>query len=174
MVQGLIQIYTGNGKGKSTAAFGLALRASGWNMRTAIIQFMKDGDGYGETKAIDALPHIDMYSYGIKGFLRKGETPDPLNLQKAQQALAKVRQVLADPEIDIVILDEINNAVYFGLVSEAEVLQLMADKRCDQELILTGRSATAAMIENADLVTEMREIKHPYQKGISARQGIEY
>ncbi len=172
--QGLIEVYTGDGKGKSTAAFGLALRASGWGMHTAIVQFMKPGEGYGETEAIAQIPHIHLYSFGIKGFLRKGEQPDQESLKAASAAMQKAVQMMNDPNIDILILDEINNAIYFDLVSEEEVLSLLDQKRPDQELILTGRSATAVIIARADLVTEMKEIKHPYQKGISARRGIEY
>ncbi len=172
--QGLIEIYTGNGKGKSTAAFGLALRASGWGMRSAVVQFMKPGEGYGEIAALAKIPEITVYSFGAEGFLSLGETPPPEHLAAAAAAMAKAEQVLADPRIDLVILDEINNAVLFGLVGEDEVLALLEHKQPGQELVLTGRAATPALIELADLVTEMREIKHPYQQGVNARRGIEY
>lgn len=110
----------------------------------------------------------------LKAFYVRAEQPDQESLKAASAAMQKAVQMMNDPNIDILILDEINNAIYFDLVSEEEVLSLLDQKRPDQELILTGRSATAVIIARADLVTEMKEIKHPYQKGISARRGIEY
>lgn len=171
---GLIQIYTGNGKGKSTAAFGLALRASGWGLKTVIIQFMKPGDGYGETKAIADLPLIEMYSYGCRHFLKKGVAPKEEDIALAAAALAKAEQALADESIDLLILDELSNAIYFDLVSEQQALSLLDKKRTNQELVITGRNAPACLIERADLVSEIKEIKHPAQQGVQARRGIEY
>lgn len=171
---GLIEIYTGNGKGKTTAAFGLALRASGCGLHTAIVQFMKKGEWYSEIAAIEQLPLVDIYSYGGSKFLKKGTPPDEENLQLAAAAVAKARELMAGGEIDILILDELNNAVYFDLLSEDDALALFREKPAYMELVATGRNATEAMIEAADLVTEMREIKHPYQKGIQGRKGIEY
>ena len=172
--QGLIQIYTGNGKGKSTAAFGLALRASGAGMKTVILQFMKKGEWYSEIKAFDALPQVQIHSFGSEHYLKKGELPSDADMALAAQAMAKAKEVMADRDIDILILDELCIAVYFGLVKEEEALRLMENKPTWQELVITGRNATEAMIAGADLVTEMREIKHPYQKGITARKGIEF
>ena len=172
--QGLIEVYTGDGKGKSTAAFGLALRAAGWGLHTAIVQFMKHGEGYGETQAIAAMPAIDLYSFGIKGFLHKGEPPDAESLSAAKAAMAKAAQLMGDQRVDILVLDEINNAIDFGLVSEEDALELIQKKPLGQELILTGRHAPETIIAIADLVTEMKEIKHPYHQGIPARRGIEY
>lgn len=171
---GLIQIYTGNGKGKTTAAFGLALRASGCGLRTAIVQFMKKGEWYSEIAAIKNLPLVDIYSYGGSSFLKKGEPPDAENLQLAADAVAKARELMAAGDVDILILDELNNAVFFDLITEEEALALFREKPAYMELVATGRNATEAMIQAADLVTEMREIKHPYQKGIQGRKGIEY
>ena len=171
---GLIQIYTGKGKGKSTAAFGLALRASGWGLHCAVIQFMKEGEWYGECRALADFPLIDIHSYGIGKFLKKGTPPDERSKELAAEAMAGARQLLADDKVDILILDELANAVYFDLVSEEDVLELMAAKRPDQELVITGRNATEAMIAKADLVSEIKEIKHPYNSGVQARKGIEY
>ena len=171
---GLIQIYTGNGKGKSTAAFGLALRAAGCGLRTAIVQFMKKGEWYGEIAAIKQLPLVDIYSYGGSKFLKKGTPPDQENLDLAAAAMAKARELMAQEEIDILILDELNNAVFFDLITEEQALALFEEKPSYMELIATGRNATSAMTARADLVTEMREIKHPYQQGIQARKGIEF
>ena len=172
--EGLIQIYTGDGKGKSTAAFGLSLRAAGWGLHTAIVQFMKNGKNCGEIIALANNPLIDVYCFGSGQFLTKNKAPDEKNLEIAQDAMAKARELLADPSIDILILDEICNAIYFDLTTEAEVLALLNSKRSDQEVILTGQKATAALLKKADLITNMQMVKHPYQKGIDARKGIEY
>ena len=173
-LHGLTQIYTGNGKGKSTAAFGLAVRASGCGMKVVIVQFMKKGEWYGEIEGFRHLHNVDIYSYGGGKFLKQRVAPDEENLALARAAMAKAYEAMQDESVDIVILDELNNAVYFDLVTEEDALALMAARPEDTELIITGRNATERMIEAADLVTEMREIKHPYQKGIQARQGIEY
>ncbi|MDO4732490.1 MAG: cob(I)yrinic acid a,c-diamide adenosyltransferase [Bacillota bacterium] len=172
--KGLIQIYTGNGKGKTTAAFGLALRASGSGLRTAIVQFMKKGEWYSEIVAIAHLPLVEIFSYGGSKFLKKGTPPDEENLQLARDAVAKARELMTAGEVDILILDELNNAVFFDLLTEEEALCLFREKPAHMELVVTGRNATEAMMEAADLVTEMREIKHPYQKGIQGRKGIEF
>ena len=117
---------------------------------------------------------IDVYCFGSGQFLTKNKAPDEKNLEIAQDAMAKARELLADPSIDILILDEICNAIYFDLTTEAEVLALLNSKRSDQEVILTGQKATAALLKKADLITNMQMVKHPYQKGIDARKGIEY
>lgn len=171
---GLVQVYTGNGKGKSTAAFGLALRAAGAGMRVVIIQFMKKGEWYGEIASFQLLPNISIHSYGGGKFLKKGVPPDVENLALAAAAMAKAREAMADENVDMLILDELNNAVYFDLVSEEDALRLIDERPARQELVITGRNATPAIIDAADLVTEMREIKHPYQQGVQARKGIEY
>lgn len=172
--QGLVQIYTGNGKGKSTAAFGLALRAAGCGLKVVIVQFMKKGEWYGEIAGFRHLPEVEIFSYGGSRFLKKGAPPDEENLDLARQALAKAYETMADQSVDILILDELNNAVFFDLVTEEQALALIQAHPAHQELIVTGRNATEAMIQAADLVTEMREIKHPYQKGVQARKGIEF
>lgn len=173
--QGLTQIYTGNGKGKSTAAFGLALRAVGSGLKVVIIQFMKKGQWYGEINSLSRLaPEIEIHSFGGEKFLKKGAPPDEENIRLAQSALDLAYRVMADPKIDLLILDELNNAIFFDLVSEDAALELMARRPAWQELVITGRNATEKMIAGADLVTEMREIKHPYQRGIGARKGIEF
>ncbi len=172
--KGSIQIYTGTGKGKSTAAFGLALRASGWGLRTVIIQFMKTEGGSGESSACAALPLISIYAFGSGNFLRKGTKIAQVDLDLAKAAIAKAEEAFADPATDIVILDELNNALYFDLVSEADCLSLISKKRPDQELIITGRNAPQCLIDLADLVTDMQAVKHPGDKGVNARRGIEY
>jgi len=169
---GLVQIYTGEGKGKSTAAFGMALRAAGWGMKTAIIQFMKKGEWYGESKTLTMIPQIEVYAFGAQCLLRKGQENEE-HTCLALKALAKAEELLF-AEIDILILDEIFNAIWFDLISEEDYLALLAKKPTHLEIIATGRNASETAIAKADLVTEMQEIKHPYQKGILARKGIEF
>ncbi len=170
--QGLIQVYTGNGKGKTTAAFGLAMRAAGHGQKTVIIQFMKPKEGSGEVVAAKRLaPEITVYSFGREGFVEKA-TPRDVSL--AKEALDKAKECLALPDLDMLILDEINNALYFQLVSLAEVLELLAQKPAKIELVLTGRNAPKELLDAADLVTCMEEIKHPYNFKLPKREGIEY
>jgi cob(I)alamin adenosyltransferase len=171
---GLIQVYTGDGKGKSTAAFGLALRAMGCGLRVAIVQFMKKGEWYSEIAAFARLPEIEIYSFGCDGFLKKGEPPPAAHVEQARAALQKSRDILSAGQSDLLILDEFNNALYFELVTQEETRELLALKPAHTEVVLTGRNAPDYVLQAADLVTEMREIKHPYQRGLPARRGIEY
>lgn len=170
--RGLIQIYTGDGKGKTTAALGLALRAAGWGMKTVIVQFMKNSKNSGELKALAGIPQISVFSYG-NDYLLYHKNVCIQDVLLAKEALQKARESMRE-DIDILILDEINNALDFGLLEEAEVLELLRNKPARLEIIATGRDASEAMLAAADLVTEMRELKHPYQRGIKARKGIEY
>ena len=171
---GLIQVYTGNGKGKSTAAFGLALRAAGNGLKVAIIQFMKKGGWYGEIQAFAKLPEIMLASFGGEGFIKKGTTPSPEHFKQAQAALAQAEQLLIAGQTDLLILDELNNALFFDLLSQEEIERLLALKPSHTEVVITGRNAPEYLLQAADLVTEMREIKHPFQRGLPARRGIEY
>jgi cob(I)alamin adenosyltransferase len=174
LAQGLIQVYTGNGKGKSTAAFGLAMRAIGQGLRVQIVQFMKSGAYYGEITTIKKLsPDIEVRSFGREGFIKRGNAR-PEDYALAQEALDFAEEIMLAGERDILILDDINNAVYFELLSVERVLELLKQKPPNVELILTGRNAVVEIIEVAHLVTECREIKHPYQLGIGSRLGIEY
>jgi cob(I)alamin adenosyltransferase len=170
---GLTQVYTGDGKGKTTAALGLALRAAGNGMRTYIGQFLK-GQRYGEMESIQRLvPYVTLEQYGLNEWVHaEGVTPEQRTA--AQEGLAKIRRALTSGEYDIVVADEINIALYFGVLTEEEVIELIVAKPPQVELVLTGRRAPNAIIERADLVTEMREVRHPYQLGIPARAGIEF
>ncbi len=168
--RGLVQVYTGNGKGKTTAAWGQALRASGQGLKVAIIQFFK-GKGSGEAKMAKKL-NLSVYSFcpvhpsfgGEKEELKK----------ECKKAIAFAKRLVMSKKYDLIILDEINIALRDRLIEVNEVLDLIKKKPKGIELILTGRGAPKKIIEVADLVTEMREIKHPYQKGIKGRRGIEY
>ena len=170
---GLVQIYTGDGKGKTTAALGLVLRAAGHNMRSYIGQFMKGVD-YGELHAVQMLdPYVTIEQYGQPSFVHSPRaTPEDIRL--AQEGLEKARTAMLSGTYHIVVLDEVCVALHFELLSLKEVLALIEAKPEHVELVLTGRRAPPELIERADLVSEMREIKHPYQQGIEARKGIEY
>jgi cob(I)alamin adenosyltransferase len=171
--QGQVQVYTGNGKGKTTAALGLALRAAGSGFRTYIGQFCK-GQHYGELESIKRLaPLVTIEQFGRKSFMHIKEPPDPADVRMARRGLARCREALASRRYDIVVADEILIALFFHLLSEAEVLALIDDRPAAVELVLTGRYAPAAVIRKAGLVTEMKERKHYYAKGVEARAGIE-
>lgn len=172
--EGYIQVYTGNGKGKSTAAFGLALRAVGCGMNVVIIQFMKVKGCYAEEEGFKMLgSKLQHYAYGGKNWVKKGQgTEEDYALAKA--AMDKALEAITNPENDVVILDEINNALYFELVTTEQVLDLLSHKQPNVEVVLTGRNAPQEIMDAADLVTEMREVKHYYTKGVNSRKGIEY
>jgi cob(I)alamin adenosyltransferase len=169
--KGYVQVYTGDGKGKTTAALGLALRASGHGMRTYIGQFMK-GQLYGELDALRDHPHITIEQYGDVRCIRREEVT-PEHVAQAQRGLEQAREAMLSGEYDIVVLDEVNVTIWFGLLTVEEVHAFLDEKPEHVELILTGRRAPQELLERANLVTEMREVKHYYEKGVPAREGIE-
>ncbi len=170
-MKGYIQVYTGNGKGKTTAALGLSLRAAGAGLRVFIAQFNKKGD-YSEIKALKRFADlITVEQYGL-GRFTDGK-PLPEDIVAARKGLKRVKSILSEGEYQVVILEEANVATKFGLFSVQDLLGVMLAKPDNVELVITGRGAAARIIENADLVTEMRAVKHYYQKGIVARVGIE-
>lgn len=170
-MRGYTHIYTGNGKGKTTAAFGLALRAAGNGMKVFIGQFVK-GMIYSEIKAIEKFsPQIVTKQFGLECFINRKPTKD--DILAAQKGLSEIKQIISSNEYDIVILDEINIALFYNLIELEEVVSLIKNKPENIELVLTGRYAPKELIELADLVTEMKEVKHYYEKGIMAREGIE-
>lgn len=171
--RGLVQVYTGNGKGKTTAAMGLIVRCVGHDGKAAMVQFMKGWPFYGEIKGLSYLPNVELFRTGGDKCFRKGKHADR-DLEEAQRGLEIAEKCLTNPKYDLVVLDEINVAVDFGLLKISDVLNLISIKLPTIELVLTGRNAPEEIIEIADLVTEMVEIKHPYQKNISARKGVEY
>ncbi|MDM7924548.1 MAG: cob(I)yrinic acid a,c-diamide adenosyltransferase [bacterium] len=167
-----VQIYTGDGKGKTTAALGLAMRALGRGWRVLLIQFLKPPGGSGETGACLRLPGFESMQFGGRAFVRS-EPPDPADRERAERGLQAAEQRMGEGW-DMIILDEILQAVSLGLIGEENVLGLMRNRPDSVELVLTGRGATEALIAEADLVTEMVAVKHPYAKGMPARPGIEY
>lgn len=172
--KGLVIVNTGNGKGKTTAAMGMALRAWGQGLKILMLQFIKGGSGYGELKAAARMPGFEIMAMG-EGFIRdaEGDKMDG-HRQAAREALTRAREEITSGRWDMIILDEINYAVGFGLVSEEEVLELIDMKPPILHLVLTGRNAADRVIAKADLVTEMKEIKHPYASGIKAQKGVEF
>ncbi len=171
--KGYIQVYTGNGKGKTTAALGQAIRAAGHGHKTYFGQFLK-GQDYGELSAIKKLSSfITIEQFGRKGFIHVTENPDEEDIARAQKGLAKCAKMMMSQEYRIIVLDEINVAVHFNLFSEKDIHDFLDARPEDVEVILTGRYAPDSFIQRADLVTEMKEIKHYYKTGIQARLGIE-
>lgn len=171
--QGMIQVYTGDGKGKTTAALGLACRAVGHGYKVLIIQFIKGNIDYGELETARRLaPHLTIRPMG-RGCRIRRKSLDPEDVKLCHEAMLYAQRAIAGREYDIVVLDEINVAVDLGLLKKEEVLRLLDERPSDVELILTGRHAAQEIIERADLVTEMKEIKHYYRKGVESRTGIE-
>jgi cob(I)alamin adenosyltransferase len=171
--KGYIQVYTGNGKGKTTASLGLAVRAAGHGLRTVIIQFMKGWIDYGELNGVAMLsPFVEIHQAGRDTFVER-KNPDPEDVRLAREGWELAKAVVLGRKADIVVLDEINCAVDFGLLPLVEVLDLLRRKPDGMEIVLTGRGAPEEIVAIADLVTEMREIKHYYGKGIDARVGVE-
>jgi cob(I)alamin adenosyltransferase len=172
MVKGLIQVYTGDGKGKTTAALGLALRAAGRNMKVLIVQFMKKWD-YGELHSAKLISNITLKTFGTKEFVYKGKVKK-IDYEEAKKAFSFGIEGMQSGDYDIVIFDELNMALYYELLDLKEVVEKLKEKPDNVEVVITGRRAPQEIIEIADLVTEMKEVKHPYQKGVEARRGIEY
>ena len=171
-MKGYVQIYTGNGKGKTTAAFGLALRACGADKKVFIAQFVK-GKTYSEIKAAqNYLPQAEIKQYGNGYFIVK--KPTDADIESAQQGLNEIKELIQSERYDLVILDEIFIALHYKLISVEAVTELITNKPANLELVLTGRYAPNEIIELADLVTEMKEVKHYYKKGVPARKGIEF
>ena len=171
-MQSYIQIYTGNGKGKTTAALGLTLRAAGAGKKVFFAQFVK-GQRYSEVKAIEQyLPMVEIKQYGLDCFIWK--KPTQADIDAAQQGLREVKDIMLSGKYDVLVLDEANIAVFYGLFSVQELIDVVTQNPTETEIIITGRYAAPELIEIADLVTEMKEIKHYYNKGIKARIGIEH
>ena len=170
-MKGYIQVYTGNGKGKTTAALGLAIRAAGAGLKVFIAQFIKMGE-YSEIKALKRFKDlITMEQFGTGRFI-KGK-PSASDIEGARKGIEKVKAAFTSGQYNVVIMEEANVAAKLGLLSVENLLKIMDEKPKDVELVITGRGADSRIIEKADLVTEMKEVKHYFQKGVKARTGIE-
>jgi len=171
---GLVQVYTGNGKGKTTAALGLAMRAIGHNLTVYMIQFMKGRTNYGELHSAKRLPNLKIEQFGRPSFVDR-KKPAKVDIEGAEKALRRAKEVIDSDRWDIVILDEINVALDYKLIRVKDVLKLIRSKPHHIELVLTGRKAPKSVTSIADLVSEVREVKHPYQtRKLKSRRGIEY
>ena len=190
---GLVQVYTGDGKGKTTAALGLGLRAVGHGYKVRMIQFMKGTSYTGEVRAVRRLaPEFEIFQFGrdckYADKMRSGEAvcdgcgqcfvtlgkPEPRDIRYAREAYDLAVRTLDESQADLVILDEISNALHYQLLDLEDAASLIARRPPGVELVLTGRNMPAAILDMADLVTEMRMVKHPFESGIAARHGIEY
>ena len=173
---GLIQIYTGTGKGKTTAAIGAGIRAVGQGLRVHMIQFLKGGDNfppYGEVRALEQIPRFTLEQFGPSHFIEPGAISDE-DRKIVRRGLQQAGEVLSSGDYDLVILDEINVVLHLGMATLQEILDLLDRKATQTEVILTGRGAPEALFERADLVSRIDAVKHPFDKGIKARPGIEY
>lgn len=167
----MIQIYTGNGKGKTTAALGLALRAAGAGKKVFIAQFVK-GMAYSEVKALEKIPGIEIRQYGLDCFIKN--EPTQKDIDAARRGLKAVAQIMAEEKYDMIILDEVNIATYYKLFPVEDLVSLLKNTSKKMEIVLTGRYAAEELLKMADLVTEMKEVRHYYLNGVEAREGIEF
>ena len=171
--KGLVQVFTGDGKGKTTAALGTALRALGHGLKVFVVVFMKGNYPYGEWEALSRFPNATVVRFGFLDFTDPNNVK-PEEREQAKLALTAAREAVASGEYDLVILDEVNIAAAWNLIGIDDVCRLIRDKPSHVELILTGRRADKKLVELADLVTECIKVKHPYDKGTLAREGIEF
>ena len=170
---GCIHVITGDGKGKTTSALGIALRAAGHNFKTLMIQFMKKGWDYGELHVVRLIPNIQIVQYGTPDFVDK-TNPLPIDFQEAEAGLKRFEKEMKGEEWNIIILDEVIVALDYQLISEEAVIDHLKAKPKNLEIILTGRSASSTIIELADYYTLIQSVKHPYQQKILARKGVEF
>lgn len=174
MNEGLVSVFTGDGKGKTTAAIGTAVRAAGHGFKVFIVFFMKGKDYvHGEVSALSRLPNVTLASFGQKGWVDKKDAR-PEQRAQAGSALAAAREAMLGGDYDLVVLDEVAVAADYKLIELEEVVKLIKDKPRSVELIITGRNASPRLVQMADLVTEMVMVKHPYTRGVTARRGIDY
>ena len=172
MKKGYIHVYTGNGKGKTTSAIGLGIRATGAGLKVHLLQFMK-GRRYSELNTLDKIKNFTYSQHGRDEFVNK-KKPEKIDIDMAQEGFKYAKKLIKSNKYDLIILDEINVAVDFNLIDIEDVLKLIMGKPKKLELVLTGRYVNPKIIKTADYVTEMLEIMHPYQKGVQARKGFDF
>lgn len=170
---GLLQVYTGDGKGKTTASLGLALRAIGHGMKVCMLQFMKNSDVYGEVRLAETLPGLTIIPVGRNDFVNL-KNPEEIDRKLAGDGWALAVEIIRSQKYDIVILDEINVALSCGLLKEEPVVEFLSGGRGCTEVVATGCWAPQSLLDAADLVTEMKNIRHPYSKGVDSREGIDH
>jgi len=170
--KGYIHVYTGNGKGKTTSAIGLGIRAAGAGLKVHMLQFMK-GRRYSELNTLDKIKNFTYSQHGRDEFVNK-KNPEKIDIDLAQEGFKQVKKLIKSNKYDMIILDEINVVVDFNLIALDDVLKLIKEKPEKLEIVLTGRYANPKIIKIADYVTEMLEINHPYQKGVQARKGFDF
>ena len=174
--KGLVIVYTGNGKGKTTAALGMALRAIGYDHKVCMLQFIKGSWHYGEMDSSKKLePNFELIAVG-KGFvgILDDNSPREEHEKYAAEAVRICREKIFSEKYDVIILDEVNYAITLGLIDVQEIIKIIKEKPADLDLVLTGRDVKEEIVELADLVTEMKEIKHPFKSGIKAKKGIDF
>jgi len=169
----MVHVYTGDGKGKTTAALGLGLRAAGHGFRVCMVQFMKGNLVYGEQKAARSIPKFEIHQFGRKAFVDR-DRPGKVDRELARKGLDFARLAVTGGNYDVVILDELNVALDWKLITLEDVLALIRDRAPMTELVITGRYASPQVMELADYVTDMREISHPFQKGFLSTKGVDY
>lgn len=169
---GLVHVYTGKGKGKTTASLGLAFRAAGRGLEVLMIQFLKPPENYGEHIAAEHFENLTIMPMGLDHMV--GRVPKEEDIKIAKETLAEAKKLIYSKKYDLVILDECNVAMSWGLIDPDDVIKMLSGRPDNIEIVLTGRGAPQQIIDYADLVTEMMMIKHPFDKGIKARKGIEY
>lgn len=172
MKKGYIHVYTGNGKGKTTAALGLGLRAAGAGYKVHMCQFMK-GRRYSEIDGLENVTNFSVSQHGRDEFVNK-KNPEDIDIQMAHEGFLKAKELMDENNYDMIILDEINVAIDFKLIDLEKVLDLIKEKPIELELVLTGRYADPKLVKIADYVSEVLEIKHPYQEGILGRKGVDF
>jgi cob(I)alamin adenosyltransferase len=179
--QGLVQVYTGDGKGKTSAAVGAAVRALGRGLRVCCIQFLKGGDDSGEVRLLRQLPNVTVRQFGTdwRELAKRDRewwtaAPTAQEREQIEEGLRFAGQIISAGEHDLVILDEVTVACQKGLIRVEDILRIVTNRPPHVEIILTGRAAPQALIEAADLVTEMKEVKHPHARGVAARRGVEF
>lgn len=169
----MLQVYTGTGKGKTTAALGVALRGAGYNLTTMMFSFLKDDPNYGEARAYKYLPGFVLKQVGRDAFVNF-RNPDPIDVQMCRDGWEMAKQAILDHAADIIILDELNIVLCTQLLPNEEVIDFLKTHKTELEIITTGRGAPDALIKAADLVTDMNEVKHYFHKGVSSRNGIDH
>lgn len=169
----MLQVYTGTGKGKTTAALGVALRGAGYGLKTMMFSFLKDDPNYGEARAFKYLPDFELYQVGRDAFVNF-HNPDPVDLKMCRDGWEKAKQVILERKADIIILDELNIVLCTKMLPVAEIVSFLKQYKSSLEIITTGRGAPEELVKIADLVTDMNEVKHYFHKGIASRNGIDH